>query len=220
MKNNNIKCHEDDFRPDDRFLMERFITANVDFIGQEKQRSAIIMGEHATSSTSSASSGSNLPLDDLKVNYRQFNQSRCKSHQFKSSSESANIKLSMVSVDIECAMDGTLYSIGIYSDCCQVVFMIGDQVEVDQPEGNRPVTDYMRWVSDEKQLLHYFIHWLHENDPDIIIGWNVINFDMDLLQKRCDLHGINFAIGRDGKPPYWRKNKNSEQKYFLTNINI
>ncbi|NQY37456.1 MAG: DNA polymerase II [Alteromonadaceae bacterium] len=205
LKNNNIKCYEDDFRPDDRFLMERFITAKVDFIGQEKLCSAIIKGESSTSSTLPNSS-----LNDLKVNYLKYNQTRCKSQQFQL--EKPNIKLSMVSVDIECAMEGTLYSIGIYSETCQIVFMIGERPAVEPSSEN--AAGYIRWIKDEKQLLHHFIHWLHDNDPDIIIGWNVINFDMVLLQQRCDLHGITFAIGRDGKPPYWRKNKISEQKYI------
>ena len=214
---NNIKCYEDDFRPDDRFLMERFITAEVDFIGREQQRTANIKGEnflsptsstYSTSSTSSTSSSSSLNY--LKVSYLQYNQIRCKSQQVQS--EQSTIKLKLVSVDIECAMDGTLYSIGIYSEACQLVFMIGERAQ-GEPSTEKGA-DYIRWINDERQLLHCFIHWLHESDPDIIIGWNVINFDMVLLQQRCDLHGIIFAIGRDGKPPYWRQNKNSDQKYM------
>ena len=33
LKGQQIKCYEDDIRPDDRYLMERFITADVDFLG-------------------------------------------------------------------------------------------------------------------------------------------------------------------------------------------
>ncbi|MFQ3288580.1 MAG: DNA polymerase-2, partial [Alteromonadaceae bacterium] len=36
LKQQNIKCYEDDFRPDERYLMERFITAGINFIGDEK----------------------------------------------------------------------------------------------------------------------------------------------------------------------------------------
>ncbi len=32
LKAKQIKCYEDDIRPDDRYLMERFITADIDFI--------------------------------------------------------------------------------------------------------------------------------------------------------------------------------------------
>ena len=47
---------------------------------------------------------------------------------------------------------------------------------------------YIHWVSDEKDLLVSFLAWLSAYDPDIIIGWNVVNFDLHLLDKRCELH--------------------------------
>jgi len=168
---NNIKCFEDDFRPDERFLMERFITADVGVYGQ------VI---HNT-------------------NYIEVSQGKCKPI-------SADITLSVVSVDIECSFDGDLYSIGLYSDNMQKVLMIG------QPQSTE--LGYIEWVNDEVALLTRFIAWVAEYDPDILIGWNVINFDMSLLQKRCDLHNINFAIGRDNSAPHWRKNKASEQKFL------
>jgi len=52
------------------------------------------------------------------------------------------------------------------------------------------------------------------HDPDIIIGWNVIQFDFNLLQKRCDFYHIKFAIGRDKRPPRWRQNNTSGQQYI------
>ena len=112
----------------------------------------------------------------------------------------------MVSVDLECSMKGELYSIGLYSDTHQCVLMIGEPEETEH--------EYITWVESETALLTAFIHWIGENDPDIMIGWNVINFDFSLFQKRCDLRGIKFAIGRDGTAPYWRKNASSEQKFI------
>lgn len=35
LKKHDIKCYEDDFRPDERFLMERFITAGIEFSSQQ-----------------------------------------------------------------------------------------------------------------------------------------------------------------------------------------
>ncbi|MEW6983001.1 DNA polymerase II [Colwelliaceae bacterium 6471] len=165
-----IKCYEDDFRPDDRYLMERFITADLSFVGNVIE----------------------------KDKYDEILNSRCKPGQ-------STVKLSVASIDIECSMEGQLYSIGIYTQDQQKVLMIGDPQALD--------VSYLEWVKDEKALLKAFIAWIHEYDPDILIGWNVINFDMTLLQKRCDLHQITFAIGRDSSIPYWRKNKASEQRY-------
>ena len=180
LDNAKIKCYEDDIRPDDRYLMERFITAHLAFSAQQK---SIV---------------SNSPQRAL-----QYKQVKCKSAPLDNVHQ---IQLSQVSIDIECSMQGDLYSIAGQNDDLNVVFMIG------QSQPSAP--DYMVWVEDELALLTAFIDWLNNYDPDIIIGWNVINFDMQLLQKRCDLHNISFAIGRDGKPPYWRKNKNSEQIFI------
>ncbi len=178
LKTNGIRCFEDDIRPDDRFLMERFITANIDFVGDVVS----------------------------KKGYVEVQQVKCKS-DIKITKD---INLNMVSLDIECSMQGELYSIGLYSENQQCVFMIGDgELGIHQK-----AKSYLHWVKDEKQLLEQLMLWFVIHDPDIIIGWNVINFDMALLQKRCDLHKLDFSIGRDLSNPYWRTNNNSGQKYL------
>ena len=185
LKQQAIKCYEDDFRPDERYLMERFITSGINFIGDKK-------------------------INDNNP-FITFSNAKCKA-------QSTDVVLSMVSVDIECSMAGELYSIGFYSDSYQHVFMIGNQARVTSITGDSD-TDLndltnITWVEDEKHLLNAFVAWFKQYDIDIIIGWNVINFDMALLQERFDKYGVNFSIGRDGSAPYWRKNKNTEQHYL------
>ena len=53
-------------------------------------------------------------------------------------------------------------------------------------------------LPDEAAVLHAFLAWVAEYDPDLIIGWNVAGFDLRFLEARCRLHGIGFALGRDG----------------------
>ena len=180
LKQQSIKCYEDDFRPDERYLMERYITADIEFIGKSAQRST----------------------------YTQYQQAKCK----PLNKAQNKVELDMVSLDVECSMAGNLYSIGLYSDKCRCVFMIGPQQANTQLKGEED--DYIVWLNDEKELLIALLAWIKQTDPDLIIGWNVINFDFDLLQKRYDLYNIKFSIGRDGSSPYWRKNRNSEQKYI------
>lgn len=172
LKAQHIKCYEDDIRPDERYLMERFITANVDYIVEPKVK--------------------------------------C-----KKTTTAVDINLTMLSIDIECSMSGELYSIGLYSNnrientprefLC--VLMIGE------PQADS--ADYIVWVHDEKQLLHELIKQIAIIDADIFIGWNVINFDFNLLQKRCDFHDVKFAIGRDGSAPRWRTNNNNSDQQFI-----
>jgi DNA polymerase-2 len=183
LKQQNIKCYEDDFRPDERYLMERFITSGINFIGDKKI--------------------------NKNQNFISFSNAKCKA-------QITDIDLSMVSIDIECSMVGELYSIGLYSKNHQEVFMIGNLAEVTSTLDDINTDDLtnITWLENEKQLLIAFIAWFKKHDVDIIIGWNVINFDMALLQKRFDKYGVKFSIGRDGSAPYWRKNKNTEQNYL------
>ena len=167
LKEQYIKCYEDDIRPDDRYLMERFITADIDF----------------------------LTLPEVKC---------------KKSNEKLAINLSMLSLDIECSMSGELYSIGLYANNnieLNCVLMIGKPQIDAEP--------YIIWLADEKQLLIELLKQISLIDADIIIGWNVINFDFRLLQKRYDLHQIKFSIGRDGSVPRWRTNNNNAEQKFI-----
>jgi DNA polymerase-2 len=48
----------------------------------------------------------------------------------------------------------------------------------------------------EKGLLEAFAERLRSRDPDVITGWNVIDFDLRVLADRCRAHGIPFDVGR------------------------
>ena len=54
----------------------------------------------------------------------------------------------------------------------------------------------LRYCQDERTLLHAFFDWLKTVDPDLIIGWSVVNFDLNFLDRKCRALGISFAIGR------------------------
>jgi len=178
LRSQQIKCYEDDIRPDDRFLMERHITADIDYLGNHQ----------------------------LYDGFQLTSQVKC-----KRAGTNNKHSLTMLSIDIECSMQGELYSIGLYANNDQNVFkrvlMIG--------EPQQDTEQYILWQADEKALLQQFIQEVKLFDADIFIGWNVINFDFLLLQKRCDLHGILFAIGRDDTAPFWRKNANNTDQNFI-----
>ena len=53
----------------------------------------------------------------------------------------------------------------------------------------------------EKQLLQELVYVVQERDPDVIEGHNIFEFDLAYLLDRCALHGVDFAIGRDGSVP-------------------
>lgn len=70
------------------------------------------------------------------------------------------------------------------------VFMIGT-AEDELREGYT-----LRYCQDERALLIAFFNWLEIVDPDLIIGWSVVNFDLNFLDRKCRSLGIPFAVGR------------------------
>lgn len=212
LKSQQIKCYEDDIRADDRFLMERHITADIAYVGQSIDR---FIGNQINSAKShllgDISDNQIAEPDKTSQSYQLVTQAQC-----KRSEKQNEISLTMLSIDIECSMEGELYSIGLYAfnrnslgikEEFKRVLMIGE------PELN--CAAYIQWQVDERHLLVQFIDEVNLFDADIFIGWNVINFDFTLLQKRCDLYGIKFAIGRDGSKPYWRTNANNSDQHFI-----
>lgn len=193
LRDHKIKCYEDDFRPEDRFLMERFVTASAEF-----------------------TIGSTIVQDSIHPHYLAKKcRSLPKNKEF--------IELSMVSLDIECSLQGELFSVGLYSHGLkghkvETVLMIGNETintsDKLSDEETAQTLEQVIWCHDEKHLLTSLVDWINAYDPDVFIGWNVVQFDFNLLQKRCQLHHIDFAIGRDKKAPRWRKHRSGEQHFI------
>jgi DNA polymerase-2 len=144
-----IRTYEMDIRPNERFLMERFINGQVEW-------------KETT----------------LNPNVRQCDYSP---------------QLSMLSLDIETGVEGELYSIAMHlrgkvlEQTC--VLMIGNA-----SESNEDVT----FFASEKELLQQFITTFNQWDPDILVGWHVIGFDLMFLEKKCLHNNLELTIGRSG----------------------
>ena len=115
--------------------------------------------------------------------------------------------LKVVSLDIETSMARqVVLSVAIYGHGIEKVFMQGEDLE------NGP--GYLEFLPDEKSLLCRFLSWFQALDPDVIIGWSVVNFDLKYLQDRCDALGIPFNLGRDTSPVRWRFLDQGQQRVF------
>lgn len=68
----------------------------------------------------------------------------------------------------------------------------------------REAPDKTRLFPNEAELLAAFCSALCARDPDIITGWNVIDFDLAVLQKISQRVGVPLRLGRDGSEPYLR----------------
>ncbi len=134
-----------------------------------------------------------------KSNHTQYRHVKTKSSQYL-----PNLK--MVSLDLECSEKGVLYSVGLDCEQEQAVFMVGKQQQ-DAP-------DFIYWVENERALLVALEQWIQRVDPDVIIGWNIIDFDMQLLAKRANIHRMSLKIGRGGESLYVRQSP--QQQTFVT----
>ncbi|WP_172580808.1 DNA polymerase II [Vibrio harveyi] len=114
-------------------------------------------------------------------------------------------KLHVVSLDLECSEKGILYSIGLDSPVDSRVIMIGEPEQAETP---------IQWVKDEKALLDALIAWFKQFDPDVIVGWNVIDFDFRLLHKRAEWHNMKLILGRADQPSFFRSSAQSQQGFI------
>ena len=115
-------------------------------------------------------------------------------------------KFEVMSFDIESDYEtSVLFSIAFVSSRTRRVLMIGDGSDDETIE----------YVADEKALLARWIEWVTRIDPDILIGWNVINFDLRLLQDRAQALGVSLAIGRAASLPQWRQSQADRSHYFV-----
>jgi len=152
-----IKSFEADIDPARRFLMERFINAQVQVEGTFTERKFL------------------TSFSNPKIEPCEFTP-----------------KLLIASIDIETgANSGQLYSIAIHLSGKakeKKVFMVSAEII----EGS----EYIEECKDEKELLQKFLTWFKEKDPDVIIGWHVIGFDLMFLESKCNELMIPFDIAR------------------------
>ncbi len=133
-----------------------------------------------------------------KSRHTRFSDVKCRSGNYLPS-------LTIVSLDIECSEKGLLYSVGLDSPMDSRVIMIGD---AQTAETN------IQWVKDEKALLEAMVDWFSTFDPDVIIGWNVIDFDFQLLHKRAEWNNVKLKIGRDNQPSFFRTSAQNQQGFI------
>lgn len=188
---------EADIRPAERYLMERFVKGAVQFTGIPVQRKG----------------------------YIEFQQAQLKPADIP---DALVDKLKLISLDIECSERGELYSIGLYSkspaycpdgQAFSRVYMIGATPDGEAGAVGKDInakTSMIEWVADEKSLLLALQALVTRYDPDIFIGWNVINFDFRLLAQRAAFHNLKLALGRGGQNLHWRDGRTPQQAGFLT----
>nr|WP_313653212.1 DNA polymerase II [Pantoea sp.] len=108
--------------------------------------------------------------------------------------------LKWVSLDIETTQHGELYCIGLEGCGQRQVFMLGPA------NGDASAIDFdLIYLDSRPQLIEALNQWFAEHDPDVLIGWNVVQFDLRVLQKHADRYGIPLRLGRQQAVLEWRE---------------
>src|SRR5262249_31223275 len=99
-------------------------------------------------------------------------------------------RLRVLALDIETSShDGALYAISLAGLGAREVWM----------RYARPVEGALV-VPDERTLLARVMARVRELDPDIITGWNVVDFDLRQLERRARQCRLELVLGRSPAP--------------------
>lgn len=105
-------------------------------------------------------------------------------------------ELKTISIDIETNRDASkIYSIAMYGSSIRKVLILS-------PKKHSNAESF----ATEKELLEGFKKIILEEDPDILTGWNFIDFDLKVIENRCKELKTSFSLGRTNWPSFVRIN--------------
>ena len=169
-----VLIFESDIRPRERFLMDHGIAGSFTIKGETKKRGSLLTIEHPEIAPSRNA-----------------------------------VSLRLCSLDIETAVStGETLSIALHcsgkGNETKAVLM-RHSLSQDHPasQDHRASQDRsatVEYVTDERTLLERFVARFLEADPDIVIGWNVISFDLAHLLRRAKELSVRLPLGRGGRP--------------------
>ena len=103
----------------------------------------------------------------------------------------ARVQLRTLSIDLETTLDAKLvFSAALVCGGVEEVHLVTD----------RPVAGAIVHP-EEPALLFAVMERIRALDPDVIVGWNVIDFDLRVWMQRCEAHGIPCNLGRNPDRP-------------------
>jgi DNA polymerase-2 len=99
----------------------------------------------------------------------------------------ARPKLGVLSLDLETTLDAS----AIFSAALVHTAPDGSRVEEVHVVHERRIDDpHARIHSSESHLLVAVSRRIRELDPDLIVGWNVVDFDLEVFTRRCEHLGL------------------------------
>jgi DNA polymerase-2 len=187
-----IHVWEYDLRPTDRYLMERFIRGGAEIHGLWQQKDGYLL---------------------------------CQQGKTKPSIEAVTTTaLTVLSVDIETTFPKEGKRDQLFSIACHGEVLINGSLEMvshiwmvgsGDAAISEAVAEHCIYLADEVSLLKTFFNEMQRLDPDIIMGWNFIQFDMDFIQHKCDEFDVPFILGRNQQEVSWRHDQNKANRSYV-----
>lgn len=179
-----IKSYESDINPCERFLMERFIKGQCVITGQGQKNGMLTRFFNPEIKPKAFAPKLKIASLDIETS-------------IKSPHKLYSIAIHLTEFDLGKPFETSLMSSknsGPESDGAitfqneiKKVFMVGD----------KPDSKLHCFAKTEKKLLQDFLSWFNEINPDVIVGWMVIGFDLKFIQRKCEEHGLGFLLGRN-----------------------
>jgi DNA polymerase-2 len=111
-------------------------------------------------------------------------------------------RLSLLAFDIETGSAHQLYAIGYH-------FVDGAREERHvfiAGTGRRRADPPVTFCGNAAGALQAFFADVRRLDPDLLAGWNILDFDLPFLRETCDENGLVLALGRRGAPARLNEN--------------
>lgn len=181
---------ESDIKPTDRFLMERFIRAGFRIEGDITPDN----GFEITRNPRLSPIDFNPALKTVSLDIETRAHSR-QLYSIAAATLGADENITAKAVDNSPLSDNSTIASHMLSTHppSSVVFMVG----TGKPEKRNGYT--LIFCESEKALLEQFFDWLSAADPDVLVGWAVVNFDLNFLDQKCRALNIPFRLGRNNE---------------------
>ena len=110
------------------------------------------------------------------------------------SDEVGKVPLKVASLDIETDVEnGTILAASMSVSGAGIVRVLSPPLSAAE---NGATSGDIFFHPSEASLLQAFLQDIQKADPDVLTGWNFLDFDFPRLAERCAFHNIPFAISR------------------------
>jgi DNA polymerase-2 len=108
-------------------------------------------------------------------------------------------KLKIVAMAIEADQSGALRLISLFSPGCSAVISLEPLAAGTDTQALSISKDFeLTLVSTHAEMIRAVNSWFQINDPDAIMGWNLIQFELRVLQLYADKCRVPLNLGRGG----------------------